>query len=264
MKKVWVILTCMLCVIIIMAGNLHWQIKTGSKGAAKVLNLTDSTEPKPESEASPVQKEVNYSKNLPKELAAKIKTAQEGGKPVKFVMYGSETTSSEQSDWPTLLQNRLIEAYGEGVFEISIFSETDKTSREVINGDLYKKVIEQNPDLVLLEPFILKDNGEIGILNTLLNVKTIVGDIKNQNSETIIMLQPPHPLYGAKFYPKEVAEFKEFAENEDFLYLDHWVNWPAAEDETLKEYLSEEDSKPNEKGNAVWAEYLIDFFVAEK
>ncbi|QNG60221.1 SGNH/GDSL hydrolase family protein [Bacillus sp. PAMC26568] len=263
MKKVWVILTCMICVIIIMAGNLHWQIKTGSKGAQQVLKLVDSSKEQTESEDAPIKEEPNASKNLPKELAAKIKAAQEGGEPVKFVMYGSETTSSEPNAWPILLQNKLNEAYGEQVFEIVILSEIDKTSREVINEGLYKKIIEQNPDLVLLEPFLLKDNGEIGILNTLLNVETMVADIKKQNPEATIMLQPPHPLFGAKFYPKEVDEFKKFAEEKEYLYLDHWINWPKGDDEKLNDYLTE-DKKPNDQGNKAWAEYLIGYFVAEK
>lgn len=246
-----------------MAGNLHWQVKTGSKGAAKVLNLVDTSETQPESEADPEKQETNYSKNLPTELAAKIKDAQEGGEPVKFVMYGSETTSSEPNAWPILLQNKLKEVYGEQVFEFVILSEKEKTSKEVINESLYKKIIEQAPDLVLLEPFLLKDNGEIGILNTLLNVETMVAAIRKQNPEATIMLQPPHPLFGAKFYPKEVDEFKKFAEEKEYLYLDHWTNWPKGDDEKLKGYLSA-DKKPNDQGNKAWAEYLIGYFVAEK
>lgn len=264
MKKVWVVLICMMCVIVIMAGNIHWQIKTGAPGANRVFNSVHLFEGEAESETDPlIEEKSEYSKNLPENLTSKIKSAQEGGKPIKFVMYGSETTSAEIGAWPVLLQDKLNEAYGEHVFEISILSEKDKTSKEVLNEQLYKKVKDKEPDLLLIEPFILKDNGKIGILKTLLNVKEIIFDIKNENPEMTIMLQPPHPLFDATYYPKEVAEFKKFAEDQKFIFLDHWSNWPSSEDEKLKNYLSETDSKPNEKGHAIWADFLIRYFVSE-
>ncbi|WP_222860480.1 hypothetical protein [Bacillus rubiinfantis] len=70
------------------------------------------------------------------------------------------------------------------------------------------------------------------------------------------MLQPSYPIYGAKFYPSQVAELKKFAKKEGLVYIDHWSAWPDTKDPKLNEYLTEDQNAPSDKGIKVWSKYL--------
>ncbi len=122
-------------------------------------------------------------------------------------------------------------------------------------------ISKQKPDILLLEPFSYNDNGNVGLDNTLLNLKVILSDIKQTSPEAVIYMQPSHPIYNAIFYPKEVDALREFAEEKDLTYLDHWTNWPDGKDEKMKTLLTEDQQTPNVEGNKVWAEYLASYFI---
>ena len=123
--------------------------------------------------------------------------------------------------------------------------------------------MEEQPDLILFEPFILKDNGEVGIDHSLENASAVIASVKESLPQTEVILQPPHPLYKANFYPKQVEELQQFAEDNGITYLNHWEAWPDKNSEEIKEYISEDASQPSAKGHQLWADYLIDYFIAE-
>lgn len=250
----------MFCAIIIMVGYLHWQEKISAQASISNVEKSESKDINSLT-ASGSQNVKDYTKNLPPNLKIMIEDASNKGKKIKFVIYGSETTSNNKNAWPNILKTEMNEAYG-SVFEFIIISEKDKTSKEVVNENLFEKVTKENPDVLLFEPFLLKDNGEVGIINTLLNIEDMIADLKEKNEDVFVMLQPPHPLYNATFYPKEVQEFKQFALAEGYIYLDHWQSWPKQNDSELKQYLSEDNAKPNDKGNRVWADYLAQYFIS--
>ena len=145
---------------------------------------------------------------------------------------------------------------------VSTFS-YDLTSIAFINEEKVTEVIEEQPDLILFEPFTLKDNGVVGIDDSLENVSAVIASVKESLPQTQVILQPPHPLYKANFYPTQVEELQQFAEDNDIPYLNHWEAWPDQDSEEIKEYISEDSSQPSAKGHQVWAEYLIDYFIAK-
>jgi hypothetical protein len=262
-KKLFVIVTLILCGVALVFGNLHWNNKI-SAHSSKVTN-TENTEN--EHEDVKVDKtNVDVSKistNLPDTLQEKISIAADSGQPLKLVIYGSNATSNAEEAWPHQLTSQLLSAYGKDVFQVTVLSEGDRTSLDVVREKSYEEVSKLKPDAVLFEPFMMKDNGQIGISNTINNIETMMNNWRKANEGITIFIQPPNPLFAATYYPKEVSQLKDYAEKNDIIYLNHWENWPDLEDEMMKDYLTE-DSQPNENGNKVWAEYLINYFIAKE
>ncbi len=118
--------------------------------------------------------------------------------------------------------------------------------------------------MIILEPFILKNNGEVSVEHSLKHLKTIMDKVKSANPETTFILQPPHPLYNAKHYPNQVEDLKEYAAENNIPYLDHWTAWFDQTKEEFKEDLSKDNSQPSNKGHKVWAEYLIDYLISQE
>jgi hypothetical protein len=276
MRLVTLVLVLTISLGSVIAGKIHWNHKI-SAYSGKTSNLVleeESTQTKKETET--VVKDSNediellsYANNLPNIVKDKIGNSIETGTPVRFLIMGSKSTSSDALGWPNLLKQELVNAYGENVFEITVLEIPDKNSIEVINEGLYSKGLEFKPDLLLLEPFILKDNGEVRMEDRLLNIDRILSDFKNENPTISFYLQPSNPLFNATYYPKEVEELKAYAENNNIGYLNHWEAWPDQQSSELEGYLSPDPaitfkSIPNEKGNKVWANYLIDHFISKK
>ncbi len=94
------------------------------------------------------------------------------------------------------------------------------------------------------------------------HVSSVMDSIKSKNPETVFILQPPHPLYNATFYPNQVKALKNYAEAEGIVYLDHWKAWPDYSTEKIKDYLTKDQSEPSVKGHEVWAKFVTDYLIA--
>lgn len=184
------------------------------------------------------------------------------GKPFKIQMVGSAALGEGSTSWPEILKAELQKEFGESVIEASINS-YDLNSLSFTSDNKQQEIIDAKPDLVILEPFILKDNGAVAIEDSLENTKNIMENVKSANPETTFIIQPAHPLYNSQYYPIQVQNLKAFAEDNNVTYLDHWTAWPEQDNQELKEYLSADNSQPNEKGHKVWAEYLVDYFISK-
>jgi hypothetical protein len=61
-------------------------------------------------------------------------------------------------------------------------------------------------------------------------------------------------------YPKEVEKIQQFLETNEIPYFNHWEKWPISNSEEMELLLK--DGLPNEKGHEIWAEAIIDYFIA--
>ncbi|TXC90937.1 SGNH/GDSL hydrolase family protein [Metabacillus litoralis] len=260
MKKLFVLVTLILCVAAIIVGNLHWNQKITAQGeketSAKVIKPVREDE-KIKANKVDVSK---ISSNLPIELQDKIKSAQESKVPLSFVIYGS---SEIERSWSEQFSSELKKAYGEDLFNINILTTGDSTTRELVNSEGYQDVNELKPDILLFEAPMLNDNGDVGfgIDESLDNIQIMIDSWYEANNNLFLMVQPSQPLYGATFYPSEVSQLQDYMEKNDFIYLNHWENWPELNDDAMLEYL--EDNEVNEEGYKIWADYNVKYFVAE-
>ncbi|MBT2689210.1 SGNH/GDSL hydrolase family protein [Bacillus sp. ISL-47] len=259
MKAFFTTILAIGCVVILILGNLHWKEKTAVIKPEAAESKTEVADQETNTASAGILK---LAANWPKESQELLKKRIEEKKPLKIHIVGSEALGEGANSWPELLKAELMEAYGESTIDVKISSH-DLNSLEYINEDTQQELIAEKADLVILEPFTLKDNGVVTIEDSLLNVDTIISDTKDSNPNLTFILQPPHPLYNATFYPVQVENLKQFAEQNNITYLDHWTAWPDQTSQEMKEYLSSNNSQPSEKGHEVWAEYLVEYFISK-
>ncbi len=257
MKKIIVLVTLIVCGAVIILGNLHWNQKLSAQGESIAKKAVPVEAIKEEKQVKPDV--LTYATNLPEDVQEKIKIAVDSNEPVEFVIFG---TSDVEGTWIEPFKKEITTTYGENVFEITAISTGDNSTRELVNEEIYEEVNELEPDVLLFEAPMLKDNGNVGINNTLVNLEEIVDAWQEANEDMILLIQPSQPLYDPLYYHSEVKQLQEFAKKEDLIYLNHWENWPDLDDVEMKDYLTK-DKKVNEKGYEVWAEYLIKYFVAK-
>ena len=126
----------------------------------------------------------------------------------------------------------------------------------------YKDIMKEKPDVLLFEPFLLNDNGVVGITNTLDNLDVIMSHITEADKDLVTILQPSQPIYNATNYPKEAEALGEFAKTNGYEYVNHWSAWPDYKSEKILDYLVEKQRVPTAKGNKAWSSYLEEYFTA--
>lgn len=249
----------LLCLILLILGNLHWQKKIEVTGSGSSHQATVSEE---ESEAfAQVEPVLDYTTNWSEQEKMHFQTALSENRPYHILIVGSEQLGEGESSWPILFQNEVVATYGEN--DISIESRTyTETTSEFVESGKQAEFIANQADLIIWEPFILSDNAVVPIEATLENISSVINEVKESNPNTTFILQPPNPLYQPKLYKTQVEELKAFAEAQDIPYLDHWTSWPDPMSEQIREYLNEYN-QPNEKGHRVWADYLLGRFISQ-
>jgi hypothetical protein len=275
--RVIAVIVLVLSISTIIIGKIHWNHKISAYAGmeSSVVLETEQHENKKtvndkdkEGTTDQVVDSTQYTKNLPDEVKLKVEKTAKTGKPVRFVILGSKSTSSDENGWPNLLKQQLIQSYGTSVFDVTIQEISDKNSLQVIEEELYQAALKNKPDILLFEPFILKDNGEVRMEDRLENITTIIEDFEEINPDVFIFLQPANPLYNATYYPKEVEELQRFALENNIDYLNHWLAWPDQNSSEIESYLSPDPSMsfksiPNEKGHQLWADYLANYFISK-
>src|SRR5699024_9986798 len=122
-------------------------------------------------------------KHLPQALSEKVTNAIEEDKNLSFIAMGSNATASGEGTWTDLLQQQLDNAYGKDVFKLTVKSFGDDLSIDVVQQQKYEKAANLGPDILLLEPFVLNDNGLVAVDDTLASVSTIITAFEEANED---------------------------------------------------------------------------------
>ena len=253
--KVFVnIFAAVVLIVTIVAGKMYWDHQMSAEASSK------STSSSSASKAASGNWE-DYAENLPKSVKEKLKKAEASGKPMKLLIVGSQATSTDEKAWPKTLEETLNHTYG-SLIETSVLEYKDETTLDFVRNQDYKDIIKEKPDVLLFEPFLLNDNGVVGITNTLDNLAVIMSHITEADKDLVTILQPSQPIYNATNYPKEAEALGEFAKNNGYEYVNHWSAWPDYKSEKILDYLVEKQRVPTAKGNKAWASYLEEYFTA--
>lgn len=132
------------------------------------------------------------------------------GQPYKIVIAGSPALGSEIDGWAAIVQKELEKIFGETISVVVKIH--DLTSQEYITQGKHEELAREQADLLLLEQFILKNNGKVGNDLAAENYSEILVAIKEANLEAVVILQPANPLSLAKYYPLQVEALLEYAE----------------------------------------------------
>jgi hypothetical protein len=260
MKTFSLFLLGIICAGVLVYGNKHWQERTSVSSAEKTTNVTES-----ETEEQEAVEEKDFSSltgNWPEEAQASFKETVAAGSPYKLAIVGSLALGANENGWSEQVKSELHDTFGDTI-EVKIF-QYDTTSLTFVNGENVDEVLEYEPQLVLFEPFALNDNSNgVGGENNQESIQIFERKLKEQNEEAVLILQPPHPIAGATYYPMQIEELKEFAEESGIPYVDHWSAWPMGDEEALGELLVDSQEMPSEEGHALWADYMVEYFISE-
>lgn len=183
---------------------------------------------------------------------------------IRLSFFGSSSLVNEdeqKENWPALVTSDLQSLISNHDITSTVINVGESLSIDIPNSDYVESVIESNPDILLVEAFILNDVNVIQIEDTLSNLEIILTTIENELPETSIILMPANPLVDADYYSKKTKEdLASFAKEKGFDYANHWERWPSIDDtEKLKEYL--DNSRPNTAGHELWAKYMVEYLT---
>ncbi|MBS4204794.1 SGNH/GDSL hydrolase family protein [Lederbergia citrea] len=262
-----VTLAGVICVAFLAYGYFYWKDKTKvslNSTVVKSANIepeTKKTNIKGENENVNL-KVLEYAENWPEEAQESFRLALENDEKYKIAIVGSQALGGKDG-WADMLKKELEATYGENALSVVLYQYDDVKSDQFIQNGQMEEIADGEPDLVLFEPFTLNDNGKIAVKKNHENIETFMDAMEEANSSAVVILQPTHPVHKGPIYAGQVKSLKEFANDQDIPYLDHWSKWPDRMNDEIKDYLLEDQSASNEKGNELWYEYLREYFVAE-
>lgn len=262
MKKIGIVLCILLCGIILTFSYISWQEKLAAAGKTPVQAVTsptsEETAGETEEPADEVAAEIDIealTSGMDPQVQELFNDRYEQGETLQMLVVGSESMEAGEPGYGELLKEAIETSYGSFV-EIELMS-FQGTSEEFL---LSSPQLSDGYDVLLLEPFTLKNNGRVEIELEHEHIQEMFGEIQAATDDAVLILHPAQPIYGAQFYRTQVTALEEFAEIRDYAYIDHWEQWPSTEDITLKDYLTEV-SDPNNRGAETWADALIAYFT---
>lgn len=272
MKLFSLLFFTVVCLGIIIAGNIHYdnkvassvQPETESDQGQTEQDITDNVEHVSAGEGEGVTgSEESTLPESPAEAASepfatRMEEALGDGRDLRIVVAGSNAVLAEEEadkGWPQIVEEQLREMYSTSLIEIEVVSFDQKSTFEVIEGDGDEKLAELAPDVLLFEPLILNDNARVSIDDTLFNINRILQTVKSSNDEVAAYIVPTNPIHQAGYYLTQIERLEDFAEEEEWPYIDHWGNWPDVEDDDILTYLQE--SVPSQDGHEAWAKAVV-------
>lgn len=204
---------------------------------------------------------------VPEELAARIVENIQNDDVTNIVTLGTRSSADfydqDVTPWPELFEEQLNEAYGGEYFEVTNITHGEYTSREVIQLGRHTTLEDVEADIIIVEGFNWNDNlAVVPPAEGQENLEAMIAAAETNNPDLIPVLQPSPPAFETSIYPGQIEEFAAFAEEEDYIYIDHWEAWPEIDDEELLEYVDEE-RMPNQEGHELWSNYVTQTFAAQ-
>ncbi|ARK32220.1 SGNH/GDSL hydrolase family protein [Halalkalibacter krulwichiae] len=199
-----------------------------------------------------------------KEATGLLKDLMNDHEHVKITVFGSNSNildDNSDRSWPYLVETQLQSYQDASEITTVVIDGERSTSIEILNSEYHNEVIDSDPDLLLFEPFILNDNGNIRIEDSIDALDLMLQRLTSSLPETTIVLLPANPLPGAGFYLSQIEALETYAKEHDYLYADHWTGWPSTDDSSLEDYI--ENARPNEDGHQLWADSMVEFLTAE-
>ena len=255
--KIWInILAIIVFIAAITAGKMYWNNKVSEQSVSTPTKVETSSNT---NESENTWRE--HAQNLPKSVKARLQKAEQTKTPLKMVIVGSAPQEQVKSTWAELLKKKIEDSYGSSLIHVEVHEYKNMTTLQFIKSGAYKEIADAHPDVLLFEPFLLNDNGVVGIENTLENVNIILTYVKEQNEQVITILQPSAPVYKANNYPSDANALENFAKENSYEYINHWSAWPDYHSEDILNYLTKTPGQPNDKGEKIWAQYLENYFT---
>lgn len=205
--------------------------------------------------------------DVPSPLADRIESKLTANEGLTILAFGSQALIDSHDEdlvaWPELFMEKINEAYSTDLFTVETMSVGEMTSLEMIQQDIHQEVAEKDADIFLIEPLIWNDNsGGVAIEQSTEYLSMLISSISAENEQAVSIVHPSQPVYNTYNYPNQIEELRNFSNENNFLYIDHWSDWPDINDEELNEYINEDSPRiPTQKGHELWSDSVLSMFV---
>ncbi|NYE05903.1 hypothetical protein F4694_002678 [Bacillus niacini] len=250
MKYLLTAIWALVCIGVLAFSHISWNKQTTVQA---VKSEHDKKVDQENNTANNYEEYLKMAGNWPETAKDQFLLSMKAGNPFKILFVGSGALQ-----WGNVVSQGLTESFGSKRISTSLHT-FDSTSDDFIAGNKQLEIAAEKAQLVVIEPFLLNDNGTTTIDVTLANLTKIMDDIKAESPETTFILQPSYPFYLPNYYSIQVKALKEYATLNNLTYLDHWSAWPATDNPQINDYVTQ--SGPNAEGLNVWANYLVEYFV---
>lgn len=274
LKNILPTIVIIACLLLLFLSYFSWKGKIDSVQGESTTSFTPPSieTPTNEDSSNEVSTTEEPSQLTSEELSISLGNADERIKQVfvdrvnkkekvQFLIVGSEAMEVGNPGYAEQLKSALENQYSE-LIEVTI--KPFDTTSDIFVNELMDQEIDWTTgyDVVLLEPFTLNNNGLVVIEDEHAHVLEIQTTVIEHVTDAVVVLNPAHPIQGATYYPTQIDALKGFAELNDIPFIDHWTAWPDHQTEEINQYLTEQ-GVPNEAGSKLWADQIINYFVAK-
>lgn len=245
---------------ILIFGNIHWN-KTIAKEAVTKEAIASNQSKAYNRENKEKYSSLQLAGNWSEQAQTTLKNKLEQDEPFVISVVGTKVIDQDDFSIFDNVEDEVSKAYGSDVSLGKYIYEG--TSIDFINDETAAKVNSAKPDMIILEPASLADNGEVRSEDAVENLAAIIETFKVHNPDVSVVLMDPLPLYEAVHYPREVEELREYAANNDIPYIHHWDKWQMDEGTEMEKYLKDDKRTPNEEGFAIWVDAVKDYLIKE-
>ena len=255
------------CIILLIGSYMQWNGKISSAGVQSPTLISPSEKDKdneksdtPAEPGQDIERLLALTANADEQVQTVVQDRLESGENLDFLIAGSTTMDEGKPGYAERLKTALENAYGD-FLNVTIKS-SDTTSDSFVENLNDELDLDQKFDIILFEPFNLKNNGVITPEDQEEYIKLFQNRLKEKVEDAVLVLHPSQPLHQAVYYPLEVESIRSFASSINIPYVNHWTDWPAVDSDDLPNFL-DDDNAPNDAGAEVWANALIKYFIAE-
>lgn len=158
-------------VVVLVIGNIHWNIRDESP-----LSPIHSTNTPNEEESEPyfnLDYYKSYAALWPEQAQEVFEKKLTDKQRFRILLVGSDAIGDQDLGLITPLKEVLANKYDQYVTIESIVY--DGTTSDYVKDDAYEDLIDKKPDMVIFEPFLLHDNKEkFDTSQTLVNINTVI------------------------------------------------------------------------------------------
>src|SRR5690606_12574411 len=118
----------------------------------------------------------------------------------------SFSTEEQTISWPYSLENELNSFYGPNVFITNILNLEDISSSHLIETNGHLEIAAIRPDIIVIEPMLLNDNGFVKVEDTISNLEELIAVVKKESPEVFVIIQPSNPTYAPSYYEVQIKK----------------------------------------------------------
>ncbi|MBD7909408.1 hypothetical protein [Sporosarcina gallistercoris] len=223
-------------------------VKSAEQAPSPSTNKDTATEP----EAAPTP--VMFADDLFPEVKSLLSKRLDDGENVQLLIIGSRSIQPVTERFAAALTEKM----GDSITVDAVTA--DLTSAQFIEQGLPKIDWSTGYDVIIYEPFTLKNNGNVVIEQEQQDLLKVKQAAQKSVQDAAFIVTPPQPILKANYYDSQIAALKKFTSANGIPYVEHWPSWPPTNSDELLNYVRKDQSL-TDQGVKTWSDALIQTFL---